>query len=255
MCLSHLHTNHLRLVMRHRALVTLTCSRKMAEESIWIAASTTDAVDAYRSDNTHAHMFRFSAAMFLTAAIIPLICVIVQDNKPHPSSSTSTSTSNGNSTSTSSSNSTTQSLNTYFSLSAPARTEAIRAFTKALSILRDISPGFGIAALMLHRRSAAIDVASTVISKSSTSPSNPSSLTYPVNSADGISDLQMDESQNLLDLFREFEKPHDEVAANQEMLFWWDGGADGRFEDAGVGDVFGADSNGGFDWSLGVPIV
>jgi hypothetical protein len=108
---------------------------------------------------------------------------------------------------------------------------------------------------MLHRLSAAIDVASTVISKSSASPSNTSSLTYPVNSADGISDLQMDESQNLLDLFKDFEKPYDEVATNQEMLFWGSGGTDGGFGDAGVEDMFGADLNGGVDWSLGMPIV
>ncbi|KAF2807442.1 uncharacterized protein BDZ99DRAFT_573269 [Mytilinidion resinicola] len=262
MCLSHLHTNHLRLVMRHRALVTLTCSRKMAEESIWIAASTTDAVDAYRSSNQHAHMFRFSAAMFLTAAIIPLICVIVQENKPASctaNGSTSTTTTNKNSGV--SNNSSAQSAQNQ--ISPTARDEAIRAFGKALSILREISPGFGIAALMLHRLDAAIQVASSVIEKLK-QENNPSLPSFPINSADGMSDLQMDEgvSQNLLDLFKDFEKPYDEVAANQEMLFW---GGDGLMESMGGGgcggagggvtDMSAANLNCQFDWSLSVPIV
>jgi len=249
MCLSHLHTNHLRLVMRHRALVTLSCSRKMAEESVWIAASTIDAVDAYRSANQHAHMFRLSAAMFLTAAIIPLICVIVQENK-----SGGTSTSTTTPISTPSNN----------RISASARDEATRAFNKALGILREIAPGFGIAALMLHRLSAAIEVASQVIEKRKSEKDN-SLNPFPVNSADGISDLQMDDSQNLLDLFKDFEKPYDEISANQEMLFWGGGGTGVGGEayemdlsnpgGGGVADMFAADLNCQFDWSLSMPIV
>ncbi|OCK77035.1 hypothetical protein K432DRAFT_445621 [Lepidopterella palustris CBS 459.81] len=200
MCLSHLHTNHLRLVMRHKTLVTLTCSRKLATESVWIATSSIDAIASYRASTSNIpnSMFRFSAVMYLTAAIIPLICAIVQESSTNPHTA--------------------------------VRDEVVRAFDKALNIMRDIAPGFGIAQLMLNRLDPAVGVARQMIERRKTDER----MSEVDNAA--AEGMGIDAGQNLLELFREFEKPRDEVSGNQETLFWGDGFAAGLGSgDAGPG--------------------
>jgi len=215
MCLAHLHTNHLRLVMRHRSIVTLKCSRKLAEECVWIATSSVDAMDAYRTSSDKNHMYRHSSVMYLTAAIIPLICVIVQESN-----------------------------------SSLAREEIIQSFNKALKLLQDIAPGFALAELMLRRLDAAVEVAKQAIERRNAELDHISEIDH----IEGV-----DIGQHLLDLFKEFERPQDEISGDQGMLFWTDGLSnplgEGFSLDMNDTNLFAADVNNQFDWSMSVPIV
>lgn len=184
MCLMHLHTNHLRLSMRTKSIVTLKASRKVAEESVWIAKSSVDAVEDFRTCCLPYQYHRYSSVMYLTISIIPLICVIIQENESP--------------------------VNTQ----AP-REEVVESFLKALAMLQDIASGFALARLMLSRLDAAVTVAKNVIEPNS----NEKNLEVDHDSGiEGIIDVGV--SRGLLDLFRDLEKPPNETVGTHDSLFW-----------------------------------
>jgi hypothetical protein len=172
-------------------------------------------MDAYRTSNDKNLMYRHSSVMYLTAAVIPLICVIYQESN-----------------------------------SSLAREEVVQSFNKALKLLQDIAPGFALAELMLRRLDAAVEVAKQAIERSKAE----------LNEFSEIGNMEgADVGQHLLDLFKEFERPQDEISSDQGTLFWTDhitnplGG--GFSLDMNDTNLFAADVNNQFDWSMSVPIV
>jgi len=147
--------------------------------------------------------------------IIPLICVIVQESN-----------------------------------SSLAREEIIQSFNKALKLLQDIAPGFALAELMLRRLDAAVEVAKQAIERRNAELDHISEIDH----IEGV-----DIGQHLLDLFKEFERPQDEISGDQGMLFWTDGLSnplgEGFSLDMNDTNLFAADVNNQFDWSMSVPIV
>jgi hypothetical protein len=147
--------------MRHKSIVTLKASRKVAEESVWIAKSSVDAVDDYRLSCLPQTVHRYSPVMYLTVAIIPLICVIIQESE----------------------------------MQSP-REEVVQSFRKALNLLQEMAPSFTLAQLMLRRLEAAVTVSNAIIDRNNTqsreSVDNDSSIS-------GVRDASM--SQGLTALF------------------------------------------------------
>lgn len=203
--------------MRHKSIVTLKASRKVAEESVWIAKSSVDAVDDYRLSCLPHTVHRYSSVMYLTVAIIPLICVIIQESE----------------------------------IQSP-REEVVQSFRKALNLLQEMAPSFTLAQLMLRRLEAAVTVSNAVIDRNNTqsreSVDNDSSIS-------GVRDASM--SQGLTDLFRDFEKPANEVLGTQDSLFWTEGTAnafgDGMQWESVDPDLFTINNQ--FDWYTSAPIV
>lgn len=126
--------------MRQKSILALKSSRKVAEESVWIAKDSIQTVDSYRACCLPHPLYRHSAVMYLTVSVIPLICVIVQEHD-----------------------------------FGDQREELVQSFLKGLEILQDMAPTFMVAQLMLVRLSAAITVAKQVIERGVRAPSNPGS--------------------------------------------------------------------------------
>lgn len=117
-------------------MVTLKYTRTMKEECIRIAASSIDAISDFRTSRLPNQMHRHTCVTFLAAAIIPLICIIVQESSRRATCK-----------------------------------EAAGTFKKALGILREIAPGYVLADFMLRRLSPAISVATQALEQLNLHPS------------------------------------------------------------------------------------
>jgi hypothetical protein len=167
--------------MRHKNIVTLKCSRKMAEECVWMSKSSIDAVHDYLHCSFANETYRASSVMYLTAAIIPLICIIVQERQ------------------------------------SPQREDVVESFNRAVQIFEDAAPGFALARLMLHRLDGAIKVARQVIGYQEKEKEREMFEVVEMNETPG----QVDFSQSLLELFREFDGPPMEYPSRERMDLYW----------------------------------
>lgn len=112
-------------------------------------------------------------------------------------------------------------------------------------MLQDMASGFTLARLMLSRLDAAVMVAKHAIDPSI----KEGDLEVDHDSGiEGIEDMGV--SRGLLDLFRDLEKPPNDVLGIQDSLFWTEG------NDLGLDNVDpNLFMNTQFDWYTSAPIV
>jgi len=120
-------TNHLRLLLRRKEMVSLKYDTQAAEACVAIASSSIDAIHAFHTSRFHQRTDRYSSVIYLAGAIIPLTCIIIKEEI------------NDN--------------------DKALRASASEAFHKALTLLRDISPGHTFARRMLQRLRRIVDAA------------------------------------------------------------------------------------------------
>ncbi|KAH0844310.1 hypothetical protein FOPE_09304 [Fonsecaea pedrosoi] len=124
----HLFINHLRILIRQEELISLQYSQKVAETSLSLAASSVQAIHGYHKSPWRRGVERYSSVVYLTVAIVPLICLII--NK---------------------------------TIAVHIRAAATESFKIALAILTDISEGFALARRTLQRLRRLIDAANKVV--------------------------------------------------------------------------------------------
>ena len=102
--------NHLRLLLRRQELLTFQFRFRTAEVCLSIAADTVDTIYATHNSPIHQELERYSDVIYLTGAIVPLASIVICKE-----------------------------------MSSSLKQSAKQAFDKAISILRDISPGLALA--------------------------------------------------------------------------------------------------------------
>ncbi|KAI9743693.1 MAG: hypothetical protein M1818_003009 [Claussenomyces sp. TS43310] len=204
MCLSHLVGSEM-------------LAHTMLEECLWIATSSINAIEDYRTFCLPNSMYRHSSVMYLTAAVIPLICVIVHESNHQC-----------------------------------VREEVVQTFSKAMDMLQDIAPSFALARLMLHRLEAAAHVATQAIERSRVGLDHISEVDMSggVDSSQRLVDL-------FRELEKPSNEPNSNNEAFLAADGATDALSDGFPLDMDDMNVFAADLNNQFDWSwsTSVPIV
>lgn len=110
--------NQLRLLLRQEAMLSFSYSTTTASECISIAGSSITAIATHNASSYHRPTDRYSSALYLVGALLPLICIILKASND-----------NG----------------------FDARSDAIALFKQGLQMLHDMAPNFSLARHVLER--------------------------------------------------------------------------------------------------------
>ncbi|KEF51120.1 uncharacterized protein A1O9_12843 [Exophiala aquamarina CBS 119918] len=148
----NLRANHLRLLLRRQEMVSLSFSSRTAETCVEIAKVSTDLVSEFHVSSWSQRTDRFSSVIFLAAALIPLICILVRHDSRDE-----------------------------------LREKAIAPYCKALKIIQDHSNSLAFAQNILQRLGCLIDAANTIIVARENASYSSQQASHPI---DLLPDLQ-----------------------------------------------------------------
>jgi len=127
----YLRINHLRLLLRREEMLTLKYHPRTADTAVKIAANSINAIYTRHNSPYRQPTERYSSVLYITGALIPLICVIVNDEK-----------------------------------NDKIKAIATDSFRKATTVLEDIAPGLGFARNILRQlRSSLVAVNQAIAAK------------------------------------------------------------------------------------------
>ena len=122
--------NQLRLLLRQESMLSLKYNDTTAEDVLSIASSSINAIHDHHNSQIYKPTERWSSVLFLTGALLPLVCVIVKSENTQQ-----------------------------------RRVDAIEVFKKGLSLLYQMAPNFGTARHALARLQRIIASATQTINR------------------------------------------------------------------------------------------